>query len=163
MNWTKASAIAEITSSIAILVTLIYLAVEIGQNATATNAEIRQSMLDSDQQFLELIVADPELNLMWYKKKLNKEERVRLSYFLITHVRMRENNWFQHQSGILDDATWYAYRGSLLAVLTGPQPRVWWNNFGVERLFDARFIDEVNDLIKNQPTDEESPHVLAFD
>ena len=56
MNWTKASAMAEILSSIAILVTLIYLAIEIQQNTDATQAEIRQSTLESDQQHLQLFI-----------------------------------------------------------------------------------------------------------
>ncbi len=162
MNWTKASAISEILSSVAILVTLFYLVIEIQQNAEATRAEVRQSILASDQQFLQMIISDPELNLMWYKQDLSAEERTRLSYFLITHVRMRENNWLQHQNGILDDATWQAYRGSLLAVLSGPQPRSWWENFAVERIFDERFISYVNELIANQPLIEQSPHISAF-
>ena len=162
MNWTKASAISEILSSVAILVTLFYLVIEIQQNAEATRAGVRQSILASDQQFLQMIISDPELNLMWYKQDLNAEERTRLSYFLITHVRMRENNWLQHQNGILDDATWQAYRGSLLAVLSGPQPRAWWGNFAVERIFDERFISYVNELIANQPLIEQSPHISAF-
>ncbi|NKC01267.1 MAG: hypothetical protein GKR90_22600 [Pseudomonadales bacterium] len=163
MNWTKASAIAEITSSIAILVTLIYLAIEIGQNAEATNAEVRQSILASDQQFLEMIVADPRLNLMWYQSELSPEERTRLSFFLLTHMRMRENNWLQYQSGVLDTDTWNTYRSSLIVVLSTPQPRKWWENFNVERQFDPGFIDQVNKLIAGNPIVEKSPHVAVFD
>ncbi len=66
MNWTKASAVAEILSSVAILITLVYLVVEIQQNAEATQADTRQAVLASDQQFLELLIDSPELNLIWY-------------------------------------------------------------------------------------------------
>ena len=163
MNWTKASAMAEILSSVAILLTLVYLAIEIQQNTDATQAEIRQAMLESDQQHLQLFIDDPELNLLWYKPELDDEERVRLSYFLITHLRMRENNWLQHETGMLDTATWEAYRGSLVAILASPQTRAWWENFGVERLFDARFLSLVNELIADQPMFQKSPHVSAFD
>ena len=48
MNWTKASAVGEILSSIAILATLVYLGLEIQQNADATEAETRQAMLASE-------------------------------------------------------------------------------------------------------------------
>jgi hypothetical protein len=41
MNWSKASGIAEILSSIAIVVTIGYLALEIEQSAEATRAEVR--------------------------------------------------------------------------------------------------------------------------
>ena len=163
MNWTKVSAAAEILSSVAILATLVYLAIEIQQNAEATQANTRQAMLASDQQFLELQVESPELHLLWYKPELSDEERIRLSYFLISHFRMRENNWFQHQNGILDDATWRSYRGSIPAVLSAPRTRVWWHDFGVERLFDAEFIAVVDDLIADAPLFERSRHLAVFD
>ncbi len=92
MNWTKASAAAEILSSVAILATLVYLAIEIQQSAEATQANTRQAILASDQQFLELLVDSPEIHLLWYKLELSDEERIRLSYFLISHFQMRENN-----------------------------------------------------------------------
>ena len=163
MNWTKVSAAAEILSSVAILVTLVYLVIEIQQNAEATQANTRQAMLASDQQFLELQVENPELHLLWYKSELSDEERIRLSYYLISHFRMRENNWFQHKNGMLDDATWRSYRGSIPAVLSTPRTRDWWHDFGVERLFDAEFIAAVDDLIADAPLFERSRHIAVFD
>ncbi len=163
MNWTKASAAAEILSSVAILATLVYLAIEIQQSAEATQANTRQAMLASDQQFLELLIDSPDLNLLWYKPELSDEERIRLSYFLMTVVRMRENNWLQHANGILDDTTWRTYRGSLVVVLSAPQTRVWWQNFGLERIFDPEFISLVNELLANQPVFERSRQIAAFD
>ena len=83
MNWTKVSAAAEILSSVAILATLVYLAIEIQQSAEANQANTRQAILASDQQFLELLVDSPEIHLLWYKLELSDEKRIRLSYFLI--------------------------------------------------------------------------------
>jgi len=163
MNWTKTSAAAEILSSVAILATLVYLGIEIQQNAEATQAGTRQAMLASDQQFLELFVANPDLHLLWYKPELDEAERVRLSYSLISHFRMRENNWIQNQNGILDDETWQAYRRSIPVMLSTPRTRHWWYNFGVERLFDSRFVADVNNLIADAPIFETSPHIAVFE
>ena len=163
MNWSKASAIAEILSSIAIVITIGYLALEIEQNAEATRAEVRQEMLASDQQFLELFIVNPQLALMWYRENLTEEEKTSLGYLLITHLRMRENNWLQYRSGVLDEASWRSYRRSLIPVLSAPQTRKWWKGFGVERIFDSGFIAEVNELIADQPISERAPNVSAFD
>ena len=162
-DWTKVSSAAEILSSVAILVTLMFLAFEIQQNSEATQAGTRQAMLESDQQFLEQIVENPDLHLLWYKRELSDEEKVRLSYFLISHFRMRENNWLQYQNGQLDRATWESYSQSILAVLSAPRTRTWWNNFGVDRLFDPRFISVVNQMVENGPIYDQSPHLLVFD
>ncbi len=163
MNWTKASAVAEILSSVAILITLVYLVVEIQQNSEATQAETRQAILDSDQQYLEFYVDSPELHLLQFEADLSDEERIRLSFVLTTFVRMRENNWLQYENGTLDDVTWQAYRLSVIAQLSTPQARKWWQNFGVERIFDSEFISLVDELLANQPVFDRSPHITAFD
>jgi len=163
MNWTKTSAIAEILSSVAILVTLVYLAVEIQQNAEATRADTRQAILDSDQQFLQLFVDSPELNLLWYKPELSDQEKVRLSYFLLTHMRMRESNWFQYESGTLDERTWRSYRASIVAMLSAPRTRAWWEALGVDGIFDLDFVSVVDNLIADEPLIDRSRHVAVFD
>ena len=163
MNWTKASAVAEILSSVAILITLVYLVVEIQQNSEATQAETRQAILDSDQQFLELLIDSPELMVLQYQSDLSDEERIRLSFLLVTFIRMRENNWLQYENGTLDDVTWQAYRLSLIAQLSNPQSRAWWRNFGVERIFDSDFISLVDELLADQPVLDRAPHIAAFD
>jgi hypothetical protein len=163
MNWTKASAVAEILSSVAILITLVYLVVEIQQNAEATQAETRQAILDSDQQFLELYVDSPELHRLQFEADLSDEERIRLSFVLTTFVRMRESNWLQYENGTLDDVTWQAYRLTLISQLSAPQTRTWWQNFPVERIWDSEFISLVNELLANQPLIDQSPHITAFD
>ena len=137
--------------------------VEIQQNAEATQAETRQAILESDQQYLELYVDSPELNILQFKADLSDEERIRLSYLLITFVRMRESNWVQYENGTLDDVTWQAYRLSLISQLSTPQARRWWQNFVVERIFDSDFTSLVNELLADQPLFEQNPHIAAFD
>ncbi len=106
MNWTMLSVIAEILSSAAVLVTLIYLAIQTRQNADAIQANTRQAILDADQQFIMAVMASPELDAIFFKPDLTDDEKVRLSTFLLTHVRVRENDWFQYQAGVLDHVSW---------------------------------------------------------
>jgi hypothetical protein len=163
MNWTKASAIAEILSSVAILITLVYLVVEIQQNAEATQSDTRQEILASDQQYLGNYLDSPELMALQYQAELSDDERVRVSILLTTFVRMRENNWLQYENGTLDDATWRAYQGSIVATFAAPQARAWWQNFGVERVFDPEFLSVVDELLANGTLFDRSPHITAFD
>ena len=163
MNWTKASAVAEILSSVAILITLVYLVVEIQQNAETTQADTRQAMLASEQQYLQLFIDSPELSLLTIKPDMSDEERIRLSYLLLTFVRMRESNWLQYENGTLDDVTWQTYRLTLIGQLRAPQARTWWQNFPVEGVYGSEFISLVNGLIANVPVVDRSPHIAAFD
>ena len=51
-SWKNRSAIAELVSSIAILATLAYLAIQTQQNTQALQASVRQSMLTEDRELL---------------------------------------------------------------------------------------------------------------
>ena len=73
INWTKWSSISEIISSVAIIITLVYLSIQTEQNTDATSASATQSILASGQEFLQLVVDDPELNLLQYKPALDDE------------------------------------------------------------------------------------------
>ena len=60
MNRSKISDYSEIVSSIAIVATLIYLTVEIGQNTTAMRTQTAQSILDAGQAELMAFIDHPD-------------------------------------------------------------------------------------------------------
>ena len=61
MKWDRLSSIAEILSSVAIVVTLVYLAVEINQNSVVLQANSRDNVLGGDLQHLYRLVDNPQL------------------------------------------------------------------------------------------------------
>ncbi len=99
MNWTKASAVAEILSSVAILITLVYLVVEIGQNTEALQASSRQAVLEGDVQFLYQATNVPDLWLDYVNPNMTEREKIRLSTYLFALMRMRERDWLHYEAG----------------------------------------------------------------
>ena len=59
MNITKVAAWSEIVSSVAVLATLVYLAVQVQQNTTALRAQTHQAMFDGDRDMLTTLVNNP--------------------------------------------------------------------------------------------------------
>jgi hypothetical protein len=164
MNWTMLSAIGDILSSAAILVTLIYLAIQTRQSANATQANTRQAILTGDQQLLTLIVNNPDLYLARYKPNLTDDEKIRLGAYLVTFVRMRESNWLQYQNGVLDEATWGSYRNSIVPFLDGPRSRSWWQKYvRDQKAFHPEFISLVDALLANAPAQDQKFWLSAFD
>ncbi len=107
---------------------------------------------------------DPELYSSRFKPELTDDEKIRLSAYWITFVRMRENNWFQYQNGVLDDVTWESYRSSIVGSLSSPRARTWWQNYAVGQMaFDAEFVSLVDNLLADVPVQEQSALVAAFD
>ena len=153
MDWTKTSSIAEILSSVAVLVTLVFLTVEMQQNTAAVRAGSLDATLSVDLQHLYSIVDEPELWFMYYKEELSDSEKVRLFHFLAAFTRMGERNWRQYQTGALDPSDWEAYQGGLLGTLSAPQPLKWWRGVNSRDLnvFDPEFVDYLDAELAAMP------------
>ena len=121
MKWEKTSAVAEIVSSIAILVTLGYLAVQTQQTNNSLIANSRGATMLADLSFLGELFEHPEINLFLgigagsgdvrgdEATVFTDADYVRLDTHLTQYLRIREFAWFQLQNGILDQATFDAY------------------------------------------------------
>ena len=150
INWTKWSAIAEIISSFAILVTLVYLAVQTQQNTEAIQANSRQAVIEMDLQALNEVIADPDIWLDMTKPNLTDREAARLQSWLITMWRTREHQWLQYQNGVLDEKTWKSYLGGLTSIFFYPRTRSFWNKIS-QTAFDKGFVQVVNDYLRTIP------------
>ncbi len=128
MNTSKLADIAEITSSIAILVPLIFLVVQMQQNTEAIQAQSRDTTFLGTQDRLAVFINSPDLQLNRYKTGLTDKEKVRLYYALSMIMRAREYNWFQYQNGVLDETSWSAYAEVTRLSLSTPQSRTWWGH-----------------------------------
>ena len=152
MNLTKLSAVAEIVSSVAILVTLAYLALEMRQNTVAIQATIRQAMLAEDRELLLEEIEYPFLNSCCYDVgDLTDEEKLQLSNWLVAFARTRENHWLQYQSGVIDEATWLAYLAPFQRTMSREQIRAWWRIRTATGEFEKTFVDHVNEILADEP------------
>lgn len=163
MKWAKLSAIAEILSSIAIVVTLIYLAIQTQQNTAALQANSRDAVLEADLQHLYRIVDDPAIWLSYSKEDLTDEEKVRLFHFLGAFIRIRERDWLQYRSGALDEETWSAFQVALIGTLSSMNTRKWWDAVSESGGFDAAFVEHLNSALADQPIATEADTLGAFD
>lgn len=162
MNWTKASAVAEILSSVAILVTLLYLVIEIGQNTEALQATSRDASLEGDIQRLFQAVNTPEIWLNSVNPNMTDAEKVTQSAYLFTMYRLRERDWLQYQAGAMDIETWRSYQIGLIGNLQYSEVRKWWN-FNFADTTGNNFVDYVNGLLEDIPIRTELQDIRAFD
>ena len=147
IKWEKWSAISQILGTAAILVTLVYLAVQTEQNTAAIQATVRQAMLSEDRESLYKIIEYPFLGDTC---GLTDEQGIQTRAYLIAFLRMRENHWLQFQRGVLDEATWLAYQAPLSSVVLNSEVgRAVWE--GSQRSFDKTFVNSVNELMSETP------------
>jgi hypothetical protein len=147
MKLEKLSALAELVASIAIVVTLVYLTIQVRQNTEALNAQSRQSVLTSAQTELLTSVAHPEMIVAITKPgALTAEENIELDAYLTASMRSREFSWLQFQSGLIDEEQWKTELAVIRSIMSAPRIRLWWTRLGrtyVSSEF-AAFVDGLN-------------------
>ena len=148
MKLEKLTAIAELVSSIAILVTLGYLAVQTRQNTQAIQATVRQAMLAEDRELLYWQFENPYLDMVSLdEKELSPDQQFKVRAFLTAFFRSRENQWLQYQAGVIDATTWLTYRSPLVNVLESEVVRENWRFRAARGEFTDGFVAEVDRIL----------------
>ena len=153
-DWPKWAAIAEITSSVAIVATLIYLAIQTDQNAGAILASSRNTMIASEIALNQQVVENPAIRLARFRTSHSPDELVQLETWLIQVVRSREHQWLQYQDELLDQSIWDAYLNALPVILSYPVERAWWD-FVKYDYFDEGFVAEIDALLADTPINDD--------
>ena len=150
MNSSKLANWSEILSSVAILVTLVFLLVETRQNTQAMETSSSQAALEAEAQFLLNAVEYPGSVLSWTRDDLSDEEVVRHYFSLMSFTRGREAMWAQYRAGGMDQETWERYSRPIPLVFQYAANRAWWVNQG-RATFDPDFVTEVDAIIARTP------------
>jgi len=73
VNWEAIGAIGEIAGALGVIVTLIYLAIQLRQNTKASHATAVQSSMENSARFSELIASDIEVRRTFWVGLSNPE------------------------------------------------------------------------------------------
>jgi hypothetical protein len=139
--------VVQVLSAISIVVSLVYLAVQIRENIRsmrrAAAREITRDLNDLGRYFIQL----PDLNELYLKAlgqpdELTVAERFRFER-LITHTFSNFQMALEyHQDGLLGDETIEPYGQSVLKTFDSPAVMEWWEREG-QFVFNQRFRDLV--------------------
>ncbi len=153
-RWTKLSAIAEIISSVAIVVTLAYLALQTQQNTSALLSASRQETLNAELTFITQALEYPYLDTATTEEEianLTREQRARMFLVSVSLFRTRENYWNQYRNGVLDRETWLTYRSTLLEFIKfNPYVKQRWEANVKNQGFDVSFLNEINSALESE-------------
>lgn len=159
IDWIEWSAIAQIIGTVAILITLIYLAVQTRQNTAAILSNTRDTIINSDLHLVELLMEHPLYQYMHNLDEATIDNKQNLQNWLIALARSREHQFFQYKDGLLDKKTWEAYITGITINLSYPVTRAWWDYVSSD-FFDKDFVNELNKYLKNIPIDRNNTHYL---
>jgi hypothetical protein len=147
VNWDAVSAYSEVIGAAAVVISLVYLALQIRQNTKA----IRGSTLDA-------ITAHMQEELRWssempvvFKKAmedpatLTYEEAWALSEWVTAAFTARQNEYYQYQQGMLDEEVWEGIENIIRLLMGISWIRDWWQDYGRKQL-GRSFVGKVESL-----------------
>ncbi len=142
--------LAEIIGVIIVVVTLLYLSMQVRQGAHLMRSESRQALMTHDRELLFEFLDNMDLfDRVASPHELSKADQRRFSCLWIVNMRNREHEWFQYKDGILDETTWLSYRRILPLILASQRHRNWWKS--AKRAFDPGFVEMVDHYIGELP------------
>ena len=114
MNWDALGAIGEIISAIAVVLTLIYLAIQLRTNTNAVKTNTWQAIQDAEQRFDELLSSDRGLADLWLKGQADPEaldESEQLQFYLICKQLLDQfqTHHYHYEKGMIDEDLWNSW------------------------------------------------------
>lgn len=124
-------AVAQILGGIGVIASLIYVAIQIRNNARATRAATYQQVSGSLVAMWDTLADNPEKMELVLKAgddfgSLDRVGKARMRMALMAYMRRYENAWFQRKVGTLREPEWQAVVGDMESLMSGPGTREIW-------------------------------------
>jgi hypothetical protein len=152
MNWEAVGAIAEMVGGIAVLITLVYLAVQLRH----ANRMQRQTLLTNQTAHwvanCQTLGANPELNRAWHKAlrgdDMTQDERWQWSIVLYGVILDFEEMYYLHKEGYEYEFRWRSIQRALGIYLSVPAGERWWDT-AKHLYFDPELVDYIDTSVKS--------------
>ncbi|MBO6703191.1 MAG: hypothetical protein JJ921_12720 [Pseudomonadales bacterium] len=150
MNLEQLANIAEIFGNLVVVITIIYVALQVHQGSAALRSDSRQAQVNTDLNGVYLFVQYPELGKYFSQQETPSfEEKTKLMFWIIAQMRAREHEWMQYKTGALDEKAWLSYRDVIYFILGTSRSRSLWEL--CSSYFDADFAAMVEEMMCDIP------------
>ena len=130
MDLTVISTVAQVASALAVIVSLVYLAIQIRQNTQAVRNSTHHALTVIRLDYVALVVQNPDLSRILRLgsqdvNNLNDEERQRFDLLMYYLFSAGENFYYQNRQGVLDAEQWDRWCTTVRYYFTQPGIRAW--------------------------------------
>jgi len=154
MNWESVSAIGEMLSAVAVIVTLIYLAIQIRDSARASRSAAVTDATTAMQAFYQELGSNPQTSLLFLSALRNPgslSQEDQFQYLMIMHSAFLgfQRSFFLAQEGTLDVELRDSVGTAISAVGHLPGMALYWRQR--KGFFQPEFIAWVEGLMQREP------------
>lgn len=127
------ASIGEIVGAIGVVISLIYLAIQIRSNTEAERTSTYQAIVSDFGALNNTMASTPELSYLFVQAmenyhQLSSDEKARISQVFFQCFRYFENMFYQHQKGYLDEEVWIGWKRLMLTYYSRPGFQTWWGH-----------------------------------
>lgn len=151
--------LGEIIGAIAVVVSLIYLAVQVRQNTQAQRTENFSRALDRVAAMQANLSQDSEASVIFSKgvvdtSKLAPKERIQFTWAMYELFGAFEFMFLASKADAIPDEVWQRWLSAVAWWLTFPGVQAWWQVRPIP--FTDSFTSFVESLLRDNPTDAET-------
>jgi hypothetical protein len=161
MNLNDLANIGQVIGAIAVVISLIYVALQIRQNTNAVRSATTQSVHEHFANWYHLIAADAELSriaadgLRDYLS-LPENERTRFIAAFMSFLSYSQNAFLKWRQGLLAPSLWLGWEQVMMNLFGAPGGKAFWKERGY--MFGDEFRRYIeDDLIKRAPHPDAKP------
>lgn len=148
MNWDQIGAIGELVSGLAVLITLVYLAVQLKQAKHLMLSNAHQSRTDRNIALVHFLVNDDQ-SLRGFTGNLDFSDlddlqKSRATLLFSATLRHFEDMHYQFELGVIDDDTWEANLVGIQGATASLAAKEMWKR--CKHMFRKPFVDLVDSL-----------------
>lgn len=163
MNWEATSAIAEVIGVIALVVSLVYLSVQIRQNTKMAKAATRQAIAESTEKLGDDLINNGDMAEIFVKHmsggELSPVENLRLQARCYRDMQHWENIHYQFNEGLVSRDQWLGFRKNLVTLLAIDAYQEYWEH-EANHYSDA-FQEEIASILDQSDSNGVSTSILS--
>ena len=163
MSWDQIDTFAEVVGAVAVVVSLVYLAVQTRDNTRVMRS---RATWDAQQSFVEVnetlgdggFVSDLIYKTLLEPDQLSDKEKYLFQRFYRSWFQRMEAQFALYQSGILDEEVWNLRRGYAKAIFNNPIAKECWEAEKTNSMFTEGFISSIDSAV-----DQDKPSFLGVE
>src|ERR1700757_1856631 len=153
--------IGQVVGAIAVVISLIYVALQIRQNTNAVRSATAQTVHEHFAKWYHLVAADDELaqivaNGLPAYESLSEKHRVRFIAAFMAFLSYSQNAFLKWREGLLASSLWLGWEQVMMNLFGAPGGKAFWKDraymFGEDF---RRYVED--DLMKRQPHPDARP------
>lgn len=149
MNWEAINAIAQLVSSIGVVASLWYLAIQVHRNTRISKLSAQDAATTALREVTKPFAENPEVGRIWRVgledlDALSPDDKARFFHVAFQFLKAMETIHFHFIYGVMDESIWRGWRNLYEHYLASPGLEFYWNTR--HYLFSERFQEFVAGL-----------------